>query len=63
METKKLTLKDLIRATNAPIYTIQYLKGANRLPIVEFSKGQGYPTYYHSKAIDVIKAHINKRSK
>lgn len=57
-----LTLKDLQYKTNARAYVIHYLKGCNRLPIVQESKGRGYPTLYHPEAIQIVKDHLKKQS-
>ena len=60
--TDIITLKDLQDKTDAQAYVIHYLKGCKRLPIVQESKGRGYPTLYHPDAIQIVKDHLSKRS-
>ena len=63
MAKRYLTKKQLRAETNAPGYTIDYLKDCNRLPIISKSKGKGYPTRYHPDAVEVVKKHMQKAGK
>ena len=60
-ENKPITRKELRVITGCPGYTINYLNDCGRLPIIEQSKGKGYPNKYDPKAIDIIKKHLNKQ--
>ena len=62
MKEEQITQKNLVELTGAPPYIIKYLNACKRLPVIQESKGQGYPTYYNPKAIDVIKEHLSKQS-
>ena len=57
---KYITKSQLHKQTGAPGYIITYLKDCGRLPIVQESKGRGYPTLYDPSAVEVIKKHISK---
>ena len=60
-ENKPITRKELRVITGCPGYTINYLNDCGRLPIIEQSKGKGYPNKYDPKAIDIIKTHLDKQ--
>ncbi|MBT7825319.1 MAG: hypothetical protein HN600_01890 [Bacteroidetes bacterium] len=63
VESKKSYSKSEIRKlTGCPGYLIDYLNECNRLPVVNESKGKGYPRKYSPKAIDIIKKHIARGS-
>ena len=57
-----LTKTQLRKKAGCPGYIIDYLNDCGKLPIVQESRGKGYPTQYHPKAIDVIKEHLSKQS-
>ena len=59
VEERSLNRTQLQKATDAPAYVIAYLRDCRKLPIVQESKGRGYPTY-HPDAIKVIEAHLIK---
>jgi len=61
MEQEYLTKTDLRRKTGCPGYLIDYLNDCGRLPIVQASKGRGYPTKYDPKSIEIVKKHINQQ--
>ena len=61
-ETKSLNRTVLCKETNSPYWLITYLRDCGRLPIVQESKGRGYPTLYHPDAIKIVKDHLRKRS-
>ena len=62
MQQNALTLKQIQLSTGCPPYVIKYLADCNRLPVIQKSKGRGYPRLYHSDAIDIIKDHMVRRS-
>ena len=62
MEQENLTKTDLRRKTGCPGYIIDYLYDCGRLPVVRASKGKGYPRLYDTKAIEIVKEHLNKQS-
>ena len=62
MEQEYLTKTDLRRKTGCPGYIIDYLYDCGRLPVVRASKGKGYPRIYDTKAIEIVKEHLNKQS-
>jgi len=57
-----LTLKNLMKATGVPPYTIKYLYSCNRLPVMKESRGSGYPIIFDPLAIEVLLEHKLKRS-
>ena len=61
-KVKYLTRQTLARSTGAPPYIISYLYDCGRLPVVRASKGKGYPRLYDTKAIEIVKEHLNKSS-
>lgn len=63
MKTKKsLTRKDLQNEVKCQGYIIDYLHDCGRLPIVQESKGHGYPRFYDPSAVDIVKQHLAKRT-
>ncbi|MFC1527539.1 hypothetical protein ACFL5D_02185 [Candidatus Neomarinimicrobiota bacterium] len=52
--------RDLVSATGAPPYTIDYLYRCNRLPTIKESSGSGYPIVFHPDCIEIIKEHLQK---
>ncbi len=62
-KNKKLTLKKIAEQAGCEPYVVRYLLDCRRLKIVQESKGPGYPVLFHQDSIDIVKAHINKRSK
>ena len=61
-EPKYLTKKQLRQILGCPGYLVNYLNDCGRLPVIQQSNGKGYPNLYHPSAVDVIQAHISKRS-
>ena len=61
-ELKIITKKQIRDLTNCPGYIIDYLYDWGRLPVVRASKGEGYPRLYDTKAIEIVKEHLNKQS-
>lgn len=61
VEQQALNRTQLQKATGVSAYVIIYLKDCGRLPIVNESRGRGYPTLYHPDAIKVIKDHLRRR--
>ena len=61
-ELNPVTKKNIRIVTKCPGYIIDYLYDCGRLPVIQESKGRGYPTLYDPKAIDVVKNHMNKKS-
>ena len=57
-----MTRLDLVRKTGAKPYVIDYLKNIGRLPIIKESIGQGHPTLYDPKAMEVIIQHLKKQA-
>lgn len=57
---KLITLKTLVELTGAPPYIIKYLNSCRRLPVIQNSKGQGYPVIYSAKAVKVVKGHLER---
>ena len=55
-----LTLKQLCNITKAPYYVIKYLNSLGRLPIVQESRGRGYPTTFHDDAVEIVRRHMLK---
>ena len=62
-QKQTLTRTELQKATGAPVYVITYLRDCERLPIVQKSRGKGYPTRYHPDAVKVVKKHMQKAGK
>jgi hypothetical protein len=60
-ETKSLNRTQLCKVTKAPVWLIVYLKGCDRLPIIQESQGRGYPTLYHPDSIQIVKDHLKKQ--
>ena len=60
MDLKALTRKELVEATSAKWWNIEYLYKRNRLPIVRASMGKGYPTLFHPASIQIVKAHLTR---
>ena len=63
MKEEQITQKNLVELTGAPPYIIKYLNACKRLPVIQESFGIGYPVLYHPDAIQIIKEHLNKRSR
>ena len=61
MEQENLTKTDLRRKIGCPGYVIDYLNDCGRLPVVEPSRGKGYPVRYDPKAIEIVKKHLGKQ--
>ena len=59
--TQSLNRTQLCKATGAPVWLVVYLNGCGRLPIVQESRGRGYPTLYHPESIPIVKNHLAKR--
>jgi len=60
--TKTLFSKsELRKAVGCPGFIIDYLYDCGRLPVVEESKGPGYPRHYHPDAIDIIRIHLERQ--
>ena len=59
-ERETITKKHIRSLTGCAGYTIDYLNDCGRLPVVEPSRGKGYPTKYDPKAIDIVKKHLGK---
>ncbi len=57
---KTLTLKQVSELANCPPYTVRYLYSCRRLTVVNESRGQGYPVLFDPRAVEEVKAHINK---
>ena len=57
-----LTKKQIKETLGCPCYIIDYLYDCGRLPVVRSSKGRGYPRLYDTKAIEIVKDHLNKSS-
>ncbi len=55
-----LTRQQLCKITNAPYYTIDYLRSLDRLPLLLDTKETGSPTIFHLDSIDVVNSHINR---
>ena len=63
MIEKTFSKTQLRKIVGCPGYVIDYLNDCGKLPVIQESRGKGYPTQYHPDAVEVIKTHINKRSK
>ena len=61
-ELKTITKNQIRDLTKCPGYIIDYLYDCGRLPVVRSSKGRGYPRLYDTKAIEIVKEHLNKSS-
>ena len=57
-----LTKKQIKETLGCPGYIIDYLYDCGRLPVARSSKGRGYPRLYDTKAIEIVKEHLNKSS-
>ena len=56
-----LTKKQIKKTVGCPGYVIDYLNDCGRLPVVEPSRGKGYPIKYDLKAIEIVKKHLGKQ--
>ena len=63
MAEKYLTKKDLRNLTKCSGHLIDYLFECNRLPVAKESQGHGYPRLYKPEAVQVVKDHVEKRSR
>ena len=50
----------IVKITGAKPYTVDYLKDVGKLPIYRESRGQGHPTLYDPKSIDIVIDHLKK---
>ncbi len=57
-----ISRKQLCQITGAPYYMIDYLRALNRLPLVSDTRETGTPTIFHPDAVEVVRAHMSKRS-
>ena len=60
-EEKYIKRTEIVKITGAKPYTIDYLKDVGRLPIYRESRGQGHPTLYDPKSIDIVIDHLKKQ--
>ena len=60
-EVKYITRTMIVKITGAKPYTVDYLKDVGKLPIYRESRGQGHPTLYDPKSIDIVIDHLKKQ--
>lgn len=59
MQKEYVTKSEIARAVGCPPYVVAYLDSCRRLPIIRH-QGQGRPTLFAPKAIEIVKAHLDR---
>ena len=57
-----MTLKELIKQTGAPEYTIQYLRKNGRLKMISDDVGSGRNAEYHPDCVEIVKQHMGGKN-